>query len=64
MIDAGKFAKRLDQVQPFADGAARFFCFGLDAANAAAELRRFADAIERKEILLQGVQTGSLGAAG
>ena len=58
MIDAGKFAQRLDLDD--VDGEPRFFCFGLDAANAVAELRRFADAIERKEIMLQRVQTGSV----
>jgi hypothetical protein len=59
MIDAGKFATPTTPT-PFNDGQQSFLRFGLDAKNAAAELRRLADAIEQKLILIQSVQTGTV----
>jgi hypothetical protein len=37
-----------------------FFPFGVDKDNAAAELRKFADAIESGKIVLQKIQSGSI----
>jgi hypothetical protein len=54
MIDPRKFAK--PNIHP---GVDTFFRFGLDKDGTAAELRRFADAIEKGEVFLQGVQCGT-----
>jgi hypothetical protein len=53
MIDPRKFAKpNIHEDKPI-------FRFGMDRDGAAAELRRFAAAIESGEVLLQSVQCGT-----
>jgi hypothetical protein len=55
MIDASKFAKPM--INPTGSDQLRF---GVGVDECAAALRAMADAIERKEILVQNVQTGTV----
>ena len=59
MIDAGRFA-RPNPVFTGKNGQRQFLRFTLDGASAAAELRRFADALEGGFVHLIKVQSGSL----
>ncbi len=55
MIDPGKFCKVV--IQP-GSSASKFFPFSISESGLAAELRRFADAIESGTVVPQKVQTG------
>jgi hypothetical protein len=57
LIDARKFAR--PNISPAKSQQTHYFRFGMnDAAGIAAELRRFADAIERGDYLMQKVHSG------
>ncbi len=61
MIEIGKFAKRMEHIRPPKAGEpANFLRFSLDPDNTSNELRRFADAIDHGQIILQKVQTGGV----